>query len=57
MEPYYIGGVTPCPNCEFRPVCRFDSAINRYHHLDSMGREDVLARVLEERGGGGGEGV
>jgi ATP-dependent helicase/nuclease subunit B len=54
LHPYQIRGVSPCPNCEFRPVCRFDPAINRYHHLDPIKREDVLAKVVEERGGGKG---
>jgi ATP-dependent helicase/nuclease subunit B len=54
LHPYQIRGVSPCPNCEFRPVCRFDSAINRYHHLDPMKREDVLAKVVEARDGGKG---
>lgn len=52
LHPYQIRGVSPCPNCEFRPVCRFDPAINRYHHLDPMGREDVLKRVSDAGQGG-----
>jgi ATP-dependent helicase/nuclease subunit B len=48
LHPFQIRGVSPCPNCDFRPVCRFDPAINRYKHLDPMGREDVLKRVVEE---------
>jgi ATP-dependent helicase/nuclease subunit B len=47
LHPYQIRGQSPCPNCEFRPVCRFDPAINRYHHLDPISREDVLKRLVE----------
>jgi ATP-dependent helicase/nuclease subunit B len=47
LHPYQIRGVSPCPNCEFRPVCRFDPAINRYKHLDPIGREEVLKKVVE----------
>jgi ATP-dependent helicase/nuclease subunit B len=48
LHPFQIRGVSPCPNCDFRPVCRFDPAINRYKHLDPMGREEVLKKVVEE---------
>jgi ATP-dependent helicase/nuclease subunit B len=48
IRPYQIRGQSPCPNCEFRPLCRFDPAVNRYRVLAPMGREDVLARVVEE---------
>lgn len=47
VHPYQIQGISPCPNCEFRAVCRFDPAINRYKHLEPMGREMVLQKVLE----------
>jgi ATP-dependent helicase/nuclease subunit B len=53
IRPYQIRGVSPCPSCEFRPVCRFDPAINRYQHLTEMRREEVLAKVVEEEGGDG----
>jgi ATP-dependent helicase/nuclease subunit B len=48
LQPYQIRGLSPCPSCEFRPLCRFDSAINRYHHLEPMKREAVLRQVVEE---------
>jgi ATP-dependent helicase/nuclease subunit B len=47
LHPFQIRTASPCPNCDFRPVCRFDPAINRYKHLDPMGREEVLKRVVE----------
>jgi ATP-dependent helicase/nuclease subunit B len=48
LLPFQIRSASPCPNCDFQPLCRFDPAINRYKHLDPMGREDVLKRVVEE---------
>lgn len=48
LHPYQIGTFSPCPSCEFRPVCRFDPAINRYHHLERFKREEVLKKVIEE---------
>jgi len=48
-HPFQINGVSPCPNCDFRPVCRFDPAIDRYKHLDSLKRDEVL-RLVVERG-------
>jgi ATP-dependent helicase/nuclease subunit B len=48
LHPFQIRGVSPCPNCEFRPLCRFDASINRYHHLEPMKREAVLRQVVEE---------
>jgi ATP-dependent helicase/nuclease subunit B len=47
IRPYQIRQVSPCPNCDYRPVCRFDPAVNRYKVLTPMGREDVLGKVLE----------
>ena len=48
LHPYQIRGLSPCPSCEFRPFCRFDASINRYHHLEPMKREAVLRQVVEE---------
>jgi len=50
VAPYRIHRKTPCLNCEYRAVCRFDSAADRYHHLRAMRREDVLREVLEKNG-------
>jgi ATP-dependent helicase/nuclease subunit B len=51
LHPFQIRNQSPCPNCDFRPVCRFDPAINRYKHLGPMGREEVLKKVVEGREG------
>jgi ATP-dependent helicase/nuclease subunit B len=48
VSPYWLNRDTACPRCDYRSVCRFDSAINRYNPLPSMNREEVLARVLQE---------
>jgi ATP-dependent helicase/nuclease subunit B len=48
VRPFRIRTATPCPTCEFRSVCRFDVTMNRYQILESMGREQVLQRVLQE---------
>jgi ATP-dependent helicase/nuclease subunit B len=51
IRPYQIRTLSPCPHCDYRPVCRFDPALNRYHHLDPLGREEVLQRVVGTREG------
>jgi ATP-dependent helicase/nuclease subunit B len=51
VAPYRISQISPCPNCEYRSVCRFDVAVNSYRPLDSIKREDVLARAIEEADG------
>ena len=38
---------SPCSTCEFRGVCRFETAMNRYHHLTPMNREQTL-EILRE---------
>jgi ATP-dependent helicase/nuclease subunit B len=48
IRPYQLRQQSPCPNCEYRALCRFDPAVNRYRVLAPMGREDVLARVVQE---------
>jgi ATP-dependent helicase/nuclease subunit B len=45
VRPYRMGKITPCAHCEFRSFCRFDPAINSYHHLKKMKREEVLDGV------------
>ena len=45
VSPYRLGRQSPCSDCEFRPVCRFDPSINRYHLLPQMKRTEVLDRV------------
>lgn len=45
IAPYRINKLTPCPQCEFRAVCRFDPGVNRYHNLPAMKRSEVFERV------------
>jgi ATP-dependent helicase/nuclease subunit B len=47
VKPYRVGKETPCSNCEYRSVCRFDAAINSYLMLAPMKRSEVLAKVVE----------
>jgi ATP-dependent helicase/nuclease subunit B len=53
VRPYLLGQSSPCPQCEYRPVCRFQSA-DGYRFLPAMNREDVLLRVREPREGASG---
>ena len=48
VRPYRLRTESPCPHCEYRPVCRFDVAHNAYHPLEPMTREQVLARAAAE---------
>lgn len=48
IRPFNMNRYTPCAACDFRSVCRFDPAINRYHVITAMGRERILRRVVEE---------
>lgn len=43
IMPYRLNDKSPCPNCDYRSVCRFDPTINRYNHLKPISREDVFA--------------
>lgn len=43
VMPYRLNDKSPCPRCEYRSVCRFDPAINRYNHLKPISREELLA--------------
>jgi ATP-dependent helicase/nuclease subunit B len=47
IAPYMLGTQTPCPECEYRGVCRFE-ARGGYRVLQSMSREDVLTTVKEK---------
>jgi ATP-dependent helicase/nuclease subunit B len=47
VAPYWLNQRTPCPACEFRSVCRFETTVNRYHTLNAMKREEVLERVTQ----------
>ena len=54
--PYRMGLTTPCPYCEYRPVCRFDTLTNRYHNLSVLGREAVLEKITADGDGGNRDG-
>jgi ATP-dependent helicase/nuclease subunit B len=45
ITPYRLNRRTPCPQCEYRAVCRFDASINRYHNLAPLGRQQVLDQI------------
>jgi ATP-dependent helicase/nuclease subunit B len=44
VAPYRLNDSSPCPRCEYRSLCRFDPAINKYNHLMPISREEVFAR-------------
>ena len=44
-KPYRLGTNSPCGQCEYKPVCRFDWQINDYNLLASVNKEQVLARI------------
>jgi ATP-dependent helicase/nuclease subunit B len=46
VAPYRIGQSTPCSVCDFRPVCRFEPGLNRYHNLPPMTRTAVLGKLI-----------
>jgi ATP-dependent helicase/nuclease subunit B len=43
--PYRLSNYSPCEQCEYKPVCRFDWQINNYNLLVSIGKEQVLERI------------
>lgn len=43
IAPYRLNDRSPCPRCEYRSVCRFDPAINRYNHLPSVSKSEFFA--------------
>ena len=49
VRPYMLGTKTPCGQCDYRAVCRFDWQVNEYNQLESMGKEEAL----EKMGAGG----
>ena len=40
--PYRLSTDSPCKQCEYKPVCRFDWQINRYNLLTRFNKEQVL---------------
>jgi ATP-dependent helicase/nuclease subunit B len=47
VRPYWINRVTPCANCEFRGVCRFEPGINQYNIMSGMKRDEVFVKLGE----------
>ncbi|MDD5459943.1 MAG: PD-(D/E)XK nuclease family protein, partial [Phycisphaerae bacterium] len=42
VRPYQLNGKSPCPNCVYKPVCRFDWQINDYNFLTLKRKGDLL---------------
>ena len=49
ISPYRLNERSPCPTCQYRPVCRFDPAINKYNHLRPRSWEELRSG---QNGGG-----
>lgn len=47
VEPYLIGTDSPCPNCAFNRVCRFDRLVNRYRVLPALSHKDALKIITD----------
>ncbi|MHC4395575.1 MAG: PD-(D/E)XK nuclease family protein [Planctomycetota bacterium] len=45
VNPYKLGGKSPCSYCKYKPLCRFDWQINDYNSLVSLGKTEVLERT------------
>ncbi|HSU65594.1 MAG TPA: PD-(D/E)XK nuclease family protein [Tepidisphaeraceae bacterium] len=43
IAPYRLNDSSPCSRCEYRSVCRFDPAINKYNYLKPISAEEVFA--------------
>jgi ATP-dependent helicase/nuclease subunit B len=43
--PYRLGTVSPCSQCEYKAVCRFDWQINNYNLLTSVNKQQVLEKI------------
>jgi ATP-dependent helicase/nuclease subunit B len=48
VHPYRVRQESPCARCDFRSVCRFDPAINRYRVLESMSKEEVFSKLTTQ---------
>jgi ATP-dependent helicase/nuclease subunit B len=45
IRPQRIGKVTPCPECAYRSLCRFEPSPGCYDDLPGMSRQEVLERI------------
>ncbi|HET6247690.1 MAG TPA: PD-(D/E)XK nuclease family protein, partial [Tepidisphaeraceae bacterium] len=52
ITPYRLERRSPCATCEFRGVCRFETPINRYNHLQPLKREQVMQNIRREESHG-----
>jgi ATP-dependent helicase/nuclease subunit B len=48
VNPYRLSGKSPCENCEYKSVCRFDWLINRYNDLSSFPKEQAIEKISNE---------
>ncbi|HTW94097.1 MAG TPA: PD-(D/E)XK nuclease family protein, partial [Tepidisphaeraceae bacterium] len=48
VSPYLLRLRSPCANCGYRDVCRFEVTENRYRPLADRDREAILKEVAEE---------
>jgi ATP-dependent helicase/nuclease subunit B len=46
IAPYMIGTKTPCPQCSYRVVCRFET--HGYRAMSKMNREEVLRLMVKD---------
>jgi ATP-dependent helicase/nuclease subunit B len=46
VAPYRIGTTTPCPNCDYRSVCRFDPNRQAYRRLESKTKQQVIELAI-----------
>jgi len=42
IAPYRLNDQSPCARCDYKSVCRFDPAVNRYNYLSNVTREEAL---------------
>ncbi len=45
VSPYRLGTNSPCTNCDYRSLCRFDWRVTDYRILDSLGKDQVLQKL------------
>jgi ATP-dependent helicase/nuclease subunit B len=48
--PYRLGTQSPCSNCDYRPVCKFDWQLNDYNVLTGPGKLEVLDQIAGGQG-------
>jgi ATP-dependent helicase/nuclease subunit B len=45
VSPYRLSDESPCKNCDYISVCRFDWQINEYNSLESFNKVQVLEKI------------